>query len=98
MQGCTDLKALALRNSSLEPYIVLVKEDEAYLIIDKQVVDKVCVPDIPSVLMSAFLCLTSVSYPKGCNNFYSMLEILILKFSPERGSPSVKYLLTKLRS
>ncbi len=48
---CTDLKALALRNSSLEPYIVLVEEDEAYLIIEEQVVDKVCVPDIPSVLM-----------------------------------------------
>ena len=38
----------------------------------------------------------NICYPKGCNNFYPFLEIVVLKFSPEKASPSVKYLLAKI--
>ena len=95
MQDCTDLKELVSKIGNLQPFIVLTSEDEAYLVIDKQIVDKVCVQDIPIILMSVFFVF-NICYPRGCNNFYTFLEIVILNFSPEKATPCVKYLLTKL--
>ena len=87
------MKALVSNITSLEPYVVLTGE---YLVIDKQIVDQVTsVQDIPLLLMSAFFVF-NICYPKGCNNFYSFLEVIVLNFSPEKATPSVKYLLTKV--
>ena len=90
------MKALVSNITSLEPYVVLTGEDLAYLVIDKQIVDQVTsVQEIPFLLMSAFFVF-NICYPKGCNNFYSFLEVIVLNFSPEKATPSVKYLLTKV--
>ena len=93
LQGCTDVKTLVSNIISLEPYVVLTGEDLAYLVIDKQIVDQVTsVQEIPLLLMSAFFVF-NICYPKGCNNFYSFLEVIVLNL---KATPSVKYLLTKV--
>ena len=83
----------------LFPYIIISGEDdlEAHLVVDKRVIDRVPVDNLPFVLLSAFFVF-NICYPKGCNNFYSMLEILTLKYSSEKASPSVKHLLPKILS
>ena len=75
----------------------MVGEDDlvAYLVVDKQVIDEVPIDNLPIVLMAAFF-VYNICYPKGCSNFYSFLEISMLKFSIEKASPSVTYFLTKL--
>lgn len=101
MQGSSDVKAVVSGNQKLEPYILIIGEDtesiEAYLVVDKQVIDEVSFIDIPFVLMAAFF-VYNICYPKGCNNFYSFLEIVTLRYSPEKASTSVKYLLTRISS
>lgn len=69
------MKELALENSTLEPYIVLIDEKEAHLVIDKEVVDEIDVADIPCALMSAFFVF-NICYPKGCNNFIHYWKLL----------------------
>lgn len=84
----------------LEPYILISGEKDepiAHLIVDKRVIDKVLIPDLPYVLMSAFF-VYHICYPKGCNNLYSMLEVLVLNYSAEKASISVKHLLPKIMS
>ena len=75
----------------------MVGEDDlvAYLVVDKQVIDEVPIDNLPLVLMAAFF-VYKICYPKGCSNFYSFLEISMLKFSVKKASPSVTYFLTKL--
>ena len=83
----------------LEPYILVIGEDlqniEAYLIVDKQVIDQIPFIDIPFVLMASYFTY-NICYPKGCNNFYSFLKVITLQFSSEKASPSVKHLLTRI--
>lgn len=80
----------------LEPYIVIVGKEtiEAYLIVDKQVIDKVPITNLPFSLMAAYF-VYNICYPHGCTNFYSFLEVSMLKYSSQNVSP-VSYLLTKL--
>ena len=51
-------------------YIILVVGQEAvqaYLVVDKKVVDDVSFEDIPYILMAAFF-VYNICYPKGCIN------------------------------
>ena len=81
----------------LEPYIAIVGKEslDASLVVDHQVVDEVPIDNLPFVLMAAFF-VYNICYPKGCNNFYSFLEVSMLKYSAEKASPSVSHLLAKL--
>lgn len=86
-------------NNRFEPYITLTdyEEDlEAYLIVDKLIIDKVPLLSLPYALMSAFF-VYNICYPKGCNNFYAFMEIVVLNYCIEKASPCVKFLLTKLK-
>ena len=97
-QGCSsDVSSIALNNERLEPYIIISGDHElkASLVVDKCVIDSVSMTELPYTLMSAFF-VYNICYPKGCNNFYSMLEILVLNYSLEKASPTVKYLLPKI--
>lgn len=99
VQGCTDVREVVAENQRLEPYVAIIGEEtvEAYLVVDKHIIDKFSIIDIPFALMAAFF-VYNICYPKGCNNFYTFLEIVVLKFSLEKASPSVKYLLAKINA
>ena len=92
---CTDITEVVAANKPLEPYVVSVDDEEAYLVVDKTVVDKVAFEDVPFLLMSAFF-VYNICYTKGCSNMYAFLEVVMLKFPPEKASPTVKHLLAKL--
>ena len=81
----------------MQPYILVVGLEaiQAYLVVDKKVVDDVSFEDIPYILMAAFF-VYNICYPKGCINLYSFLEVVLLKFRSDKASPTVKHLLAKL--
>lgn len=70
---------------------------QAYLVVDNHIVDEVPITDLPLALMAAYFVF-NICYPKGCNNFYSFLEVVVLGYSPEKASPTVKYFLTKINA
>ena len=82
-------------NTRLEPYVIINDIGDAYLIVDKHIIDQIPIVDIPCALMAAFFVF-NICYPKGCNNFYTFLEIIILKYSAEKASSSVKFFLSKI--
>ena len=51
----------------MQPYILIVGQEavQAYLVVDKKVVDDVSFEDIPYILMAAFF-VYNICYPKGC--------------------------------
>lgn len=58
----------------VDPHIVITAEDrEAVLVVDKQVIDKLDIINIPFALMAAFFVF-NICYPKGCSTFYSFLK------------------------
>ena len=79
----------------LEPYIAIVGKESLDAYLDHQVVDEVPIDNLPFVLMAAVF-VYNICYPKGCNNFYSFLEVSMLKYSAEKASPSVSHLLAEL--
>lgn len=93
------MKEIAKSNSTLEPYFIVYGEDEfnmeAHLVVDKNVIDVVEMADLPFALLAAFFVF-NICYPRGCSNFYTMLEILMLHYSCEKANPSVKQLLPKI--
>ncbi len=89
-------------NRNLEPYVVVVESVEedslqAYLVVDNRILDRVDIVDLPFVLMAAFF-VYNICCSKGCSNFYTFLEIVVLKYSSEKASLSVKYLLAKINA
>lgn len=85
-------------NDRLEPYILVTDHEntiKATLIVDKRVIDDVSGKRLPFALMSSFFVF-NICYPKGCNNFYSMLEVLLLNFSCEKLTTTCKNLLPKI--
>ena len=69
---------------------------DVYLVIDKQIIDKASFINLPYLLMASFF-VYNICYPKGCTNFYSLLEIVVLNYSIEKASPCVKFFLTKVK-
>ena len=59
MQDCTDVREVVTENQRLEPYVVIIGEEtvEAYLVVDKHIIHKFCIIDIPFALMTVFLCI-----------------------------------------
>ena len=92
------MKAAVATNPRLEPYVVVAADlTETYLVVDRNIVDRVSFNDVPFALMSTFFVF-NICYPKGCNNLYTFLEVVILKYSSEKVPPSVRYLLAKLNA
>lgn len=90
-------------NVNLSPHVVVMTSEEneddntAYLVVDSIVVDNIRTEDIPFCVLSAYYVF-NICYPKGCNNFFSFLEIVILNYSSEKAPPSVKHILAALAS
>ena len=66
VQGRTDVREVVAENQRLDPYVVIIGEDtlEAYLVVDKHIIDKFCTVDIPFALMAAFFCVQHL-LPQG---------------------------------
>ena len=83
----------------LSPIFTITGEGQsdasAYMIVDKRVIDTVEMAELPFALMAAFF-VYNICYLRGCNNFYCMVEILVLKYNSEKASPSVKHLSPKI--
>ncbi len=95
MQDDTDVESIARANSFLQPYII-VKEEEAYLVTDRQVICKIELNHhIPLVLMAAFY-IFNICYPIGCKNLYSLLEVLVLGNSMTKTTPCVKHMYSSI--
>ena len=94
VQGCTNVTSVAEHVQQLQPYILVVGQEavQAYLVVDKKVVDDVSFEDIPYILMAAFF-VYNICYPKGCINLYFFLEVVLLKFRSDKASPIVNHLL-----
>ena len=61
-----------------QPTIVVQKNMEAFLIIEKLPICKVPLGDLPLTLLAAFYTF-NLHYPEGCSNLYSFFEKILLK-------------------
>ena len=65
---------------------------------DKIIISEVkCHYDLPFALMAAFFVF-NIRYPRGCNNLFSFLEIITLKYPSNKASATVKYFLSSLQN
>ena len=72
-----------------EPYI-LVFQEQLFLVIDCMVLMEVVDPEsIPILLISAYFVF-NIQYPKGCNNFFSFLEVVFLNGNGNKLNSTVK--------
>lgn len=71
------------------------KLKECYLVIEKQVISKICCTDAVVVLFFTFFAF-KVHYPMGCTNVYTILEALLLDKSHVGRRPRVSAYLPQL--
>ena len=97
IQADTSVADSLTARKQLHPYILVkIGEDlDVLLVTDGMVVCDVPVAEIPLTLMSAYFVF-NICYPKGTVNFFTFLEVLVLGFSPEKASATVKHLLSSL--
>lgn len=81
----------------MEPY-VLVADDRAVLVVDCKVIGEVPNSDDYCILLISAYFVFNICYMTGCNNFFTLFEILLFKSTckPDGVSLSVRYLLTSL--
>ena len=64
-QGCTNVTDVARCNENLTPYVLVIGDlqepSQAFIVVDQQIVTEVNIIDIPFALLSAFLCLISIT-------------------------------------
>ena len=82
------MEELVKNISQPEPY-VLMFGDQFFLVIDCIVVTEVDAEAVPITLLSSYFVF-NIKYPKGCNNLFSFLEVLLLGGNGEKLSPTVK--------
>ena len=82
------MEELVMNISQPEPY-VLMFGDQFFLVIDCIVVTEVDAEAVPITLLSSYFVF-NIKYPKGCNNLFSFLEVLLLGGNGEKLSPTVK--------
>ena len=96
VQGASNI---AQKKKHPEPYILLTGDindpDQAFLVIDCQIIGEVELKNIPITLLAAYFVF-NICYVKGCHNMYSYLEVLFLNASPDKVSPTVKHFMTAL--
>ena len=84
----------------LTPYILMTgtlrEPGQAFLVVDKNIINEIKDFDnIPLILLSAYFVF-NIKYPTGCNNFFSFLEILLLKYPINKASITVKHFFTSI--
>ena len=67
---------------------MIVSLEQAFLIVDCQIIDEVDAKRLPLYLLAAYFVF-NVEYIKGCNNLFSYLELLGAK--PEKATALVKH-------
>ena len=99
MQGASNIESIARERKQPEPYILLTGDinnpDQAFLVIDCQIIGEVKLNDIPVTLLAAYFVF-NICYVKGCCNMYTYFEVLFLNARPDKVSPTVKHFMTAL--
>ena len=81
---------------NLTPYVLVVGDSgspqQCFFVVDKKVISEVPnIDDLPFCLMSAFFVF-NISYPIGCTNFYTFMEVIVLNYPLKKASLTVKHL------
>ena len=82
-----------------EPVVVVVgdhRDAQQAFISENKTVCEITVSDIPILLLATYYVFNTC-YPKGCNNFYTFLEVALFKL-PVNIPSSVVTFLTRLDS
>ena len=78
-----------------QPYVIATL-DQAFLVVDCQIIGEVNVKKLPLYILAAYFVF-NVEYIKGCRNFFSYLEILLLGAKPEKATASVKHFMATIQ-
>ena len=82
-----------------EPYVLIIgtykEPQQAFLIVDSQVITEVDCKDILLILMCMFF-IFNIRYTKGCNNFYLFCEYSVLNLVDKKFPTSVSHFLASL--
>ena len=68
---------------------------QIFLITDNEVITEITMIPPPLALLSAYYSF-NIQYPKGCINFYSLMEVLFIKKGRSSINASVKHVLCDL--
>ena len=78
----------------MTPYILVCGADaniQSFLVVDKVIISEVkTFNDLPFALMSAYFVF-NICYPRGCNNLFSFMEVMTLKYLSTKASATVKH-------
>ena len=100
LQVASDVQAIA-RGRQRAPYVIVLGDhaqpQQAFLIVDGNVVSDIPVEDVPIYLLAAFYAF-NICYPGGCHNIYCFLEVILLKLEEPHivVTSSVKNFLARL--
>ena len=100
LQVASDVQDIA-GGRQKSPYVIVLGDhkepEQAFLIIDGNVVSDVPVEDVPIYLLAAFYAF-NICYPGGCHNIYCFLEVILLKLQEPHivVTTSVKNFLARL--
>lgn len=68
---------------------------QIFLITDNEVITEITTIPPPLALLAAYYTY-NIQYPKGCLNFYSLIEVLFIKKARTSVTASVKHILCDL--
>ena len=73
------------------------EQSQSFLVVDRKVVSEVPTEDVPLCLLAVFYVL-NIRYTPGCTNFYTFMEVMLLKLKEPTivVNPTVKNLLARL--
>ena len=81
MQDTTTPKDAATEMCTAQPCVVVrgSLEDlkDAFLVVEKQIICKIPLREVPLALLSAFFSF-NMHYPQGCTNFYTFFECFFM--------------------
>ena len=75
--------------------VVLVSREQAVLVIEKKPHCILSFEHVPAVLLGSYF-IFNIQYPKGCANFFQLLEILLLDSVPQKVHHKVSTVLASL--
>ena len=96
LQGATNLQPIIDDRRQPQPYLLatgcLNDPNQVFLVVDCRVIGEVKDDAYPVILLCAYF-VYNICYIKGCNNFYSFLEVLFLNRNIDKVSSTVKHFL-----
>lgn len=101
IQGATNVESIAQMKKQLQPYLLVTGDmnepDQVFLVVDCQVIGEVEIENLTLVLLAAYF-VYNICYVKGCNNFFSFLEVLYFNSNSDKVAATVKHFFTALHN